>query len=117
LGLRVFVFFKIFRNPSQQSAMRSSSLLLSRSIWKGPFLPFALPLDPLELVRTDARATTIIPAFVGRQFESISIVFSNVYIVHNGQKYISVKISEEMINRKLGEFSRTKKAVVYKKKT
>lgn len=85
--------------------MRGSGAALARSVWRGPFLPFTLPKDPASIVRTDARATTIIPAFVGRKFE-----------IHNGQRYVSVSITEEMINRKLGEFALTKKPVVYKKK-
>lgn len=45
-------------------------------------------------VRTNARSATILPSFVGLRFE-----------VHNGKIYNSVKITEDMVGHKLGEFS------------
>lgn len=41
-----------------------------------------------------ARSATILPSFVGLRFE-----------VHNGKIYNSVKITEDMVGHKLGEFS------------
>lgn len=45
-------------------------------------------------VRTQARAATILPNFVGLDFE-----------VHNGRDYLPVSISEDMVGHKLGEFA------------
>ena len=45
-------------------------------------------------MRTKARSATILPSFVGLRFE-----------IHNGKIYNSVKITEDMVGHKLGEFS------------
>ena len=44
-------------------------------------------------IRTQARAATILPNFVGLRFA-----------VHNGKDYHEIFITEEMVGRKLGEF-------------
>ncbi|KAJ3010461.1 UNVERIFIED_CONTAM: mitochondrial ribosomal small subunit component [Siphonaria sp. JEL0065] len=77
-----------------------------RSAWKGPFLT-PLPPAPKDItqgVQTMARASTILPSHVGRKF-----------LVHNGKDYLPVMVSEQMVNRKLGEFAPTRKPFVYKK--
>lgn len=45
-------------------------------------------------VKTQARAATILPNFVGLIFQ-----------VHNGKNYQDVRITEDMVGHKLGEFS------------
>jgi len=45
-------------------------------------------------VKTQARSATILPNFVGLRFQ-----------VHNGKIYHEVTITEDMVGRKLGEFS------------
>ena len=45
-------------------------------------------------IRTQARSATILPNFVGLRFQ-----------VHNGKSYTEVEIGEEMVGKKLGEFS------------
>jgi small subunit ribosomal protein S19 len=76
-----------------------------RSVWKGPFFDGYL-LKKVEAVRasgrkdvikTWARRSTIIPQFVGATFG-----------VYNGQKFIPVLVSENMVGHKLGEFSPTR---------
>ena len=78
---------------------------MSRSIWKGPFVDPNL-LKKVEKmknqtnkqpIKTWARKSTIIPEFVGFSF-----------LIHNGKKFIPIKISEEMVGHKLGEFSPTR---------
>lgn len=77
---------------------------MSRSLKKGPFIDEKLVKkvqaqgESLKPIKTWSRACTIIPEFVGRTF-----------LVHNGQQFIKVFVSEEMINHKLGEFSPTRK--------
>jgi small subunit ribosomal protein S19 len=78
---------------------------MSRSIWKGPFVDPSL-LKKVEKLKTQAnpapiktwsRKSTIIPDFIGVSF-----------LIHNGKKFIPIKISEEMVGHKLGEFSPTR---------
>ena len=45
-------------------------------------------------IKTQARAATILPNFVGLIFQ-----------VHNGKSYQDVRITEDMVGHKLGEFS------------
>lgn len=78
---------------------------MSRSVWKGPFVDGYLikkiqnmmEVGRKEVVKTWSRRSTIIPLFVGFTFA-----------VHNGNKFIPVSVTEEMIGRKLGEFAPTR---------
>ena len=78
---------------------------MSRSLKKGPYIDFKLEkkVDKLnnsnkkEVVKTWARRSTIPPSFVGHTFA-----------VHNGNKFIPVYISENMVGHKLGEFAPTR---------
>ncbi len=78
---------------------------MPRSVKKGPFIDEKL-LRKVELmnarnertvIRTWSRASTISPEFVG-----------HTIAVHNGNKFIPVYISENMVGHKLGEFSPTR---------
>ncbi|KAF2636983.1 mitochondrial ribosomal protein S19 [Massarina eburnea CBS 473.64] len=82
--------------------------LCSRSVWKGPNivpLPLVRPQPGRkELpIKTQARSATILPNFVGLKFQ-----------VHNGKIYNDITITEDMVGRKLGEFSPTRKNFMYK---
>ena len=78
---------------------------MSRSVWKGPFVDPSLLKKVEKLkdqpnrapIKTWSRKSTIIPEFVGFSF-----------LIHNGKKFIPIKISEEMVGHKLGEFSPTR---------
>ena len=78
---------------------------MSRSVWKGPFVDPSLikKADKQKNqtnktpIKTWSRKSTIIPEFVGISF-----------LIHNGKKFIPIKISEEMVGHKLGEFSPTR---------
>lgn len=78
---------------------------MSRSIKKGPFVDFKLnkKIDVLNesgkktVVKTWSRRSTIIPEFVG-----------HTLAVHNGNKFIPIYISENMVGHKLGEFAPTR---------
>ena len=50
-----------------------------------------------EIIKTWSRRSTILPEFVGLTFA-----------VHNGQKFIPVFVTENMVGHKLGEFSPTR---------
>ena len=78
---------------------------MSRSVWKGPFVDPSL-IKKVEKqknqtnktpIKTWSRKSTIIPEFVGISF-----------LIHNGKKFIPIKISEEMVGHKLREFSPTR---------
>ena len=78
---------------------------MSRSVWKGPFVDPSLlkkveklksQTNPMP-IKTWSRKSTIIPEFIG-----VSL------LIHNGKKFIPIKISEEMVGHKLGEFSPTR---------
>ncbi len=78
---------------------------MSRSAKKGPYVDEKLyskvstlnDRKAKSVLRTWARACTIIPEFVGHNFE-----------VHNGNKFIRVFVTEDMVGHKLGEFSPTR---------
>ena len=78
---------------------------MSRSTKKGPFIEPRL-LDKIrdmnsrsekKVVKTWARASTISPDFVG-----------HTLAVHNGNKFIPVYVTENMVGHKLGEFAPTR---------
>ena len=83
---------------------------MSRSIWKHNYLGKTLPIDIRKKKKKKwenswLRKLSILPNFIGYQF--------NVY---NGTKLISVKITEDMVQHKLGEFSPTRKKYISKLK-
>ena len=78
---------------------------MSRSIKKGPFIDFKLEKRVLEMneankktaLKTWSRRSVISPDFVG-----------HTIAVHNGNKFIPVYVTENMVGHKLGEFSPTR---------
>lgn len=80
---------------------------MSRSLKKGPYVPEKLlkkihGKDPKQTspIKTWYRAATIIPDMIGFTFA-----------VHNGKDFLSVKVTEQMVGHRLGEFSLTRKFV------
>ena len=78
---------------------------MTRAVWKGPFVDGYLikkaqkvsDSGRKEVIKTWSRRSTIIPQFVGLTFG-----------VYNGQKFVPVTVSEQMVGHKLGEFSPTR---------
>lgn len=78
---------------------------MSRSIKKGPFIEFKLEKRVLgmnegqkkSVLKTWSRRSIISPDFVG-----------HTIAVHNGNKFIPVYITENMVGHKLGEFAPTR---------
>ena len=78
---------------------------MARSLKKGPYVDQNLTKKVTDLnrqnqkrvIKTWARASTIAPDFVGHTFA-----------VHNGNKFIPVYVTENMVGHKLGEFSPTR---------
>ena len=75
---------------------------MARSIKKGPFIDPKLlkkiKSSPNDIIKTWSRSSTITPEMVGLTFA-----------VHNGKEFINVKINENMVGHRLGEFSPTTK--------
>ncbi len=78
---------------------------MSRSLKKGPYIEYKLEKRVLDLnatnkkqvVKTWSRASMISPDFVG-----------HTVAVHNGNKFIPVYVTENMVGHKLGEFAPTR---------
>jgi small subunit ribosomal protein S19 len=78
---------------------------MGRSLRKGPFVDYQLlskvdkqnKAGTKKPIKTWSRRSMIIPDMIGHTFE-----------VHNGRKFISVFISENMVGHRLGEFSPTR---------
>jgi small subunit ribosomal protein S19 len=78
---------------------------MGRSVKKGPFVQEALrdkvramnDRNEKRVVKTWSRASTVIPDFVGHTFA-----------VHNGNKFIPVYVTENMVGHKFGEFAPTR---------
>jgi small subunit ribosomal protein S19 len=78
---------------------------MSRSLKKGPYVDPKLyrkvarmdEAGKKDLIKTWARACTIVPEFVGHTF-----------MVHNGKVHLKVFVTEDMVGHKLGEFAPTR---------
>ncbi len=78
---------------------------MGRSVKKGPFIQEALlkkvegmnARNEKKVVKTWSRASTVLPEFVGHTFA-----------VHNGNKFIPVYVTENMVGHKFGEFAPTR---------
>ena len=87
---------------------------MARSYWKAPFVESyvikkverALNENKRDVaIRVWSRRSTILPEWVGLIFE-----------VHNGKRFDIVRVSEDMVGHKLGEFSLTRKQNVWEDK-
>ncbi len=78
---------------------------MSRSLKKGPYVNEQLFRKVQSArdsgahlpIRTWSRACTIVPEFVGLNFE-----------VHNGKTFMKLYVTEDMVGHKLGEFAPTR---------
>ena len=78
---------------------------MGRSVKKGPFVHDSLmkkvesmnARNEKRVIKTWSRASTVLPEFVGHTFA-----------VHNGNKFIPVYVTENMVGHKLGEFAPTR---------
>ena len=78
---------------------------MGRSLKKGPYVVERL-LEKVykadqtgnrEPIKTWARACTIVPEFIGKNFA-----------IHNGKNFIKLYVTEDMVGHKLGEFAPTR---------
>ncbi|HLV31620.1 MAG TPA: 30S ribosomal protein S19 [Chitinispirillaceae bacterium] len=78
---------------------------MSRSIKKGPFVDDHVlkkvddsnKSGQKKVIKTWSRRSMILPEFVGHTFA-----------VHNGNKFVPVYVTENMVGHKLGEFAPTR---------
>ncbi len=78
---------------------------MSRSLKKGPYVDEQLVRKVQSArdsgahlpIRTWSRACTIVPEFVGLNFE-----------IHNGKQFMKLYVTEDMVGHKLGEFAPTR---------
>ena len=78
---------------------------MARSVKKGPFVDKHLMAKVLDsqknkkkgVIKTWSRRSTITPEFVSLSFA-----------VHNGHKFVTVFVTENMVGHKLGEFAPTR---------
>jgi len=78
---------------------------MARSLKKGPYVDERLfekvekseAAGNREMIKTWARACTIVPEFVGRNFA-----------IHNGKTFVKLFVTEDMVGHKLGEFAPTR---------
>ena len=78
---------------------------MARSLRKGPYVDLKLVKKVRKMedsgrkqpIKTWARASMIVPEFVGHTFN-----------VHNGKVFVPVFVTENMVGHKLGEFSPTR---------
>lgn len=80
---------------------------MSRSLKKGPYIDSKLlkkiskiKPDSGQVIKTWSRASVISPEMIGYTFA-----------VHNGKDFIEVKVTEEMVGHRLGEFAPTRKFI------
>ena len=78
----------VFKSGGKQYAVKAGQILRVEKL-KGK--------TNVPPIKTWSRKSTIIPEFVGISF-----------LIYNGKKFIPIKISEEMVGHKLGEFSPTR---------
>lgn len=78
---------------------------MARSLKKGPFVHYKLDRKITEMnasgkkttIKTWSRSSMIAPDFVG-----------HTLAVHNGNKFIPVYVTENMVGHRLGEFAPTR---------
>lgn len=78
---------------------------MSRSIKKGPFIDYKL--DKRVLGMNDSGKKTVIKTWSRRSVISPDFV-GHTIACHNGNKFIPVYITENMVGHKLGEFAPTR---------
>jgi len=78
---------------------------MARSLKKGPFIDahlqkkveVASAANDKRVIKTWSRRSTVVPQMIGLTLA-----------VHNGNKFIPVYVTENMVGHKLGEFSMTR---------
>jgi len=87
---------------------------MSRAKWKGPYISSNTGITQTSQkfkeqiknpIKTADRTSKIIPKFVGLTFK-----------IYNGKTFLNLKVTEDMVGYKFGEFVPTRKKFNFKKK-
>ena len=81
---------------------------MTRSLWKGPFCEITSiqnKTNQLNQIKVWSRRSMILPKFIGKYF-----------LIYNGKLFVSLKVSEDMVGHKFGEFATTRRKPQHKKK-
>jgi small subunit ribosomal protein S19 len=99
-------------NNRRRGNKHNIELCMPRSSWKMPFSEVSAPFSAPNLDKTKqdkppskvwSRQSVVLPQFV-----------DNSFTVHNGKTFIPIKVSEEMVGHKFGEFAITRKRATHK---
>jgi small subunit ribosomal protein S19 len=86
---------------------------MARSLWKGPFLDHCLlkvferqkiQFSEHQKIRVWSRRSVILPECIDQSFE-----------IHTGKQFLTVRVTEDMVGHKFGEFASTRQKVFHKK--
>lgn len=81
---------------------------MNRVKWKGPYIRDSLLKgikNSKNNLKTMSKNSIILPKFIGFSLQ-----------IYNGKTFTTIKIIDEMVGHKLGEFVTTRKQFSYKKK-
>lgn len=78
---------------------------MSRSTWKGPFSEIKLPSASRSTfnLKVWSRRSMILPIHLEKNFQ-----------IYNGKRFVRLKVSEDMIGHKFGEFALTRRRPIHK---
>jgi len=86
---------------------------MARSLWKGPFVDSCVlkaferqktQTDSHQKIRLWSRRSVILPECIDQSFD-----------IHTGKQFLTVRVTEDMVGHKFGEFASTRKKVLHKK--
>ena len=78
---------------------------MGRSLKKGPFIDYKL--EQKVLTMNESNKKSVIKTWSRRSMISPDFV-NHTFAVHNGNKFIPVYVTENMVGHKLGEFAPTR---------
>lgn len=79
---------------------------MTRSLWKGIFIDNSLvKITNKKLVKVYSRRSVIYPQYLNKKVK-----------IYNGNKFITIKITDNMIGHKFGEFALTRQMYIFKGK-
>ena len=79
---------------------------MSRSLKKGPYI--AVSLEKKILAMNESGKKNVVKTW-SRACINCPYLFGHIIAVHNGNKFIYVYVTENMVGHKLGEFAPTRK--------
>lgn len=83
---------------------------MSRTNWKGPFM------DAIDFKTPQPSKKAYVKSKIGRNVTILPKFIEQTFLVHTGQKFNEVYVTEEMIGQKFGEFVPTRKRFIFSQK-